>query len=295
MTSSGDPIDTGAVGSLPYPGGNVTGVSALIVETSGKRIELLKEAVPTASESRVLLDMGNPAVVRQWRITNAVATSMKLVPSCSTCAGRDDIGRAIERAARDHANAMLVGRGAVALHNARQIADLAVRYRLPTMFSASGTSSSWRFDVYGVNTPSYSTERRPFVDKIFKGASRATCRSRSDGFRAVDQCRHGEPEATYHPRPARSVQRADHLPSNDRHGAPGRRRAGRRRASSGEGGASDSLRPRALITVQSADELVPASPSGAVRTFRPHHRQPLTHLFARTQGHLDRLLARSRS
>jgi ABC-type uncharacterized transport system substrate-binding protein len=170
MTSSGDPIDTGAVGSLPYPGGNVTGVSALFAETSGKRIELLKEAIPTAQRIAVLLDMGNPAAVRQWRITNSAATSMKLAPQLLDVRRADDIGRAFERAARDRADAMLVGRGAVALHNARQIADLALRYRLPTMFSSRDFVELGGLMSYGVNYAELYYRAATFVDKIFKGA-----------------------------------------------------------------------------------------------------------------------------
>jgi len=145
-------------------------MSALVVETSSKRIELLKEAVPTAQRIAVLLDMGNPAVVRQWRITNAVATSMKLVPQLLDVRRSDDIGRAIERAARDHANAMLVGRGAVALHNARQIADLAVRYRLPTIFPSREFVELGGLMSYGVNYADLYHRAATFVDKIFKGA-----------------------------------------------------------------------------------------------------------------------------
>ena len=170
MTSSGDPIDTGAVGSLPYPGGNVTGVSALVAETSGKRIELLKEAVPTAQRIAALLDMGNPAVVRQWNITNAAATSMKLASQLLDVRRADDIGPAFERAARDRADAMLVGRGAVALHNARQIADLAVRYHLPTMFGSRDFVELGGLMSYGVNYADLYRRSAKFVDKIFKGA-----------------------------------------------------------------------------------------------------------------------------
>ena len=170
MTSSGDPIDTGAVGSLPYPGGNVTGVSALVAETSGKRIELLKEAIPTAQRIAVLLDMRNPAVVRQWRITNAAATSMKLTSQLLDVRRAEDIGRAFERAARDRADAMLVGRGAIALHNARQIVDLAVRYRLPTMFPSREFVELGGLMSYGVNYAELYHRAATFVDKIFKGA-----------------------------------------------------------------------------------------------------------------------------
>src|SRR2546427_3279423 len=82
----------------------------------------------------------------------------------------DDIGRAIERAARDHANAMLVGRGAVALHNARQIADLAVRYRLPTIFPSREFVELGGLMSYGVNYAELYHRAATFVDKIFKGA-----------------------------------------------------------------------------------------------------------------------------
>ena len=173
MTSSGDPIDTGAVGSLPYPGGNVTGVSALVTETSGKRIELLKEAVPTAQRIAVLLDMGNPAVVRQWRITSAAATSMKLASQLLDVRRSDDLGRAFERAARDHTDAMMVGRGAVALYNARQLADLAGRYRLPTMFPSREFVELGGLMSYGVNYAELYHRAATFVDKIFKGAKPA--------------------------------------------------------------------------------------------------------------------------
>jgi putative ABC transport system substrate-binding protein len=170
MTSSGDPIDTGVVGSLPYPGGNVTGVSALVAETSGTRIQLLKEALPTAQRIAVLLDMGNPAVTRQWKITDAAASSMKLAAQLLDVRRTEDIGPAFERAARDRADAMLVGRGAVALHNARQIAELAIRSRLPTMFPSRDFVELGGLMSYGVNYADLYRRSAKFVDKIFKGA-----------------------------------------------------------------------------------------------------------------------------
>jgi len=141
-----------------------------VTETSGKRIELLKEAVPTAKRIAVLLDMGNPAVVRQWRITNAAATSMKLAAQLIDVRRSDDIARAFERVARDHADAMLVGRGAVALHSARQIVDLAVRHRLPTMFPSRDFVELGGLMSYGVNYAELYHRAATFADKIFKGA-----------------------------------------------------------------------------------------------------------------------------
>jgi putative tryptophan/tyrosine transport system substrate-binding protein len=170
MTSSGDPIGAGAVGSLPYPGGNVTGVSALVAEISGKRLQLLKEAVPGAERIALLLDMGNPAIVTQWTATKAAATSMKLAPSLLDVRRAEDLGAAFERASRERADAMMVGRGAVSLSNARQIADLALRYRLPTMFPSRDFVEVGGLMAYGVNYAELYRHAAKFVDKIFKGA-----------------------------------------------------------------------------------------------------------------------------
>jgi putative tryptophan/tyrosine transport system substrate-binding protein len=170
MTSSGDPIGAGAVGSLPYPGGNVTGVSALVAEISGKRIQLLKEAVPAAQRIAVLLDMGNPAVVTQWTVTKAATASMKLVPYLLDVRRAEDLGGAFERATRERADAMMVGRGAVSLNNARQIADLALRHQLPTMFASRDFVEVGGLMAYGVNYAELYRRSAKFVDKIFKGA-----------------------------------------------------------------------------------------------------------------------------
>jgi putative ABC transport system substrate-binding protein len=170
MTSSGDPIGAGAVGSLPYPGGNVTGVSALVAEISGKRLQLLKEAVPAAQRIALLLDMSNPAVVTQWTATKAAAASMKLAPYLLDVRRAEDLAPAFERAVRERADAMMVGRGTVSLNNARQIADLALRHRLPTMFPSRDFVEVGGLMAYGVNYAELYRRSATFVDKIFKGA-----------------------------------------------------------------------------------------------------------------------------
>jgi putative ABC transport system substrate-binding protein len=95
---------------------------------------------------------------------------MKLASQLLDVRRAADIGRAFERAASDRVDAMLVGRGAVALHNARQIADLAVRYRLPTMFPSREFVELGGLMSYGVNYADLYHRAATFVDKIFKGA-----------------------------------------------------------------------------------------------------------------------------
>jgi len=174
MTSSGDPIGAGAVGSLPYPGGNVTGVSALVSEISGTRIQVLKEAVPTAQRIALLLDMSNPALATQWTATRAAAASMKLVPVLLDVRRAEDLPPGFERAVRERADAMVVGRGAMALHNARQIADLALHHRLPTMSPSREFVEAGGLLAYGVNYAELYRYSAKFVDKIFKGARAGT-------------------------------------------------------------------------------------------------------------------------
>ena len=170
MTSSGDPIGAGAVGSLPYPGGNVTGVSALIAEISGTRIQVLKEAVPTVQRIALLLDMSNPALATQWTATKAAASWMKLVPSLLDVRRVEDFPAAFERASQERADAVMVGRAAVSLHNARQIADLALRHRMPTMFPSRDFVEVGGLIAYGVNYAELYRHSAKYVDKIFKGA-----------------------------------------------------------------------------------------------------------------------------
>jgi len=80
MAGSGDPVGTGIVSSLARPGGNITGLSALNIETYGKRVEILKELVPRLGRIAGLFNMNNPVLQPQWAETQRAAQSLGLEP-----------------------------------------------------------------------------------------------------------------------------------------------------------------------------------------------------------------------
>jgi putative ABC transport system substrate-binding protein len=80
MAASGDPLLSGVVAGLARPGGNVTGLSAIVVEVTGKRLQLLREAVPGVSRIAVLFNMSNPNSALQWKETEFAAPSLGVQP-----------------------------------------------------------------------------------------------------------------------------------------------------------------------------------------------------------------------
>src|SRR4029077_1061322 len=77
MAASGDPVLSGVVASLARPGGNVTGLSAIVVEVSGKRLELLREVVPGVSRIAGLFNLSNPNDALQWKETEIAGSSLR--------------------------------------------------------------------------------------------------------------------------------------------------------------------------------------------------------------------------
>src|SRR5712692_54723 len=170
MGGSIDPVGLGFVQSLGRPGGNFTGLSTQSVETTGKRLELLKELVPTAALVAVLWERGRPL---PWQAAEAAARERgwKLLSLEIRDAG--EIEGAFKRATGARAGALLASPGEVFDRQVRRIAELAAKSRLPAMYP-------FRFFVEAGGLISYSADsneiwRRAavFVDKILKGAKPA--------------------------------------------------------------------------------------------------------------------------
>jgi putative ABC transport system substrate-binding protein len=170
MTGAGDPVDAGFVQSLARPGGNFTGLSLQSRETTGKRLELLKELVPGAAPVAVLWYR---ASLLSWQAAEAAARERgwKLLSLEIRDAG--EIEGAFKRATGARAGALLVFAGGLFDRQARRIAELAAKSRLPAMYVL-------RFYVEAGGLISYSADlienyRRAaaYVDKILKGAKAA--------------------------------------------------------------------------------------------------------------------------
>jgi ABC-type uncharacterized transport system substrate-binding protein len=170
MAASGDPIATGLVSSLPSPGGNITGLSALVAETSGKRLQLLKEAIPKLARVGLLFDMRNPAIVTQARKVEAAARAMSLQPQILDVHRVEDLAPAFETAVKQRADAMLVTLSTALQNNVPRVVELAARHRLPAIYAIREAVLIGGLMSYGVKYRELYRHVAKYVDKIFKGA-----------------------------------------------------------------------------------------------------------------------------
>jgi ABC-type uncharacterized transport system substrate-binding protein len=177
IVTTQDPVATGVIDSLARPGGNITGVTTLQRELSGKRLELLKEAVPTISRVAALVNatqLGkNPDAINDFQWYEAPARALKIELQTLEVRGPNpDLDRAFQAAAKGRANALITVAGSLLNRYTKRIADLAIKNRLPSMHESS-------FYVEAGGLLSYSSDiesfRRAavFVDKILKGAKPA--------------------------------------------------------------------------------------------------------------------------
>jgi len=171
MAAIGDPLDTGVVASLGRPGGNVTGFSAFVTELAGKRVELMKEVVPSVGRVGYCNDMSNPVAPPQWEETQKAARSLAIQTELLDVRSKEDIPRAFERAAQQGVEGLLVGPDAVTQQHRGLIANLAGRQRLPTIYAAREYVEAGGLMSYGVSYPDLYRRAAGMVDKIFKGAS----------------------------------------------------------------------------------------------------------------------------
>jgi len=173
-TNSIDPIGTGLVASLARPGGNVTGFTADTGdEIFGKRLELLKETLPNLSRVGILW---NPDVApNHSRLTSireaAPALGMTLVPA--EARGLDAIEQAFATMVRERVQGFVVLSDGVLFNYRGQIADMALRNRLPAASTQSEYAEAGFLLTYGVDFRDLFRRSAVFVDKIFKGAKPA--------------------------------------------------------------------------------------------------------------------------
>jgi putative tryptophan/tyrosine transport system substrate-binding protein len=171
-TGSGDPVRSGVAQSLARPGGNITGLSLQIPETTGKRLELLRELVPRAVLVAVLRDpREGPALAWQEAEAAARALGRKLLSLEIRDAGEIEVAFRTATAAR--AGALLVFAGGIPDARAPRITQLAAASRLPAMYSFRFYVEAGGLMSYGADLIANNRRAAAFVDKILKGAKPA--------------------------------------------------------------------------------------------------------------------------
>ena len=168
-----DPVGNGFVTSLARPGGNITGLSTLGLEISGKLIELLKEIVPSLSQVAVLGTSTQPGNAHLLRETELAARAFGVKVQFLDILAAKDIETAFRAAGKGHADGVLVLQSPVINSQRTQVADLAVKSRLPGIFPQSQYANAGGLMYYGVNTVDLFRRAPTFVDKILKGAKPA--------------------------------------------------------------------------------------------------------------------------
>jgi putative ABC transport system substrate-binding protein len=174
MTNEGDPVGTGSVASLARPGGNITGLSTLTAELSGKRLELLKEILPNLSRVAVLGSSTNPGHAQVLKETELAAGASKVKLEYLDILGPKDIETAFRAATNGRADAVLMMvSGGIVLSQLTQVVELAAKSRLPSIYSIREYVEAGGLMSYGVSLNDLDRRAATYVDKILKGAKPA--------------------------------------------------------------------------------------------------------------------------
>src|SRR5712692_10540101 len=170
MRNSTDPVGTGLVASLARPGGNVTGLSTISPELSGKRLELLREAVPGLSRVALLWNPDTRGAVLDYKETEGAARSLCLQLQSVEVSRADEFNRAFSALTTGRAEALIVAPSFLFFTNRGQIASLAQKNRLPSMWQGMDFAEAGGLMAYGPNPAELWRRATTYVNKILKGA-----------------------------------------------------------------------------------------------------------------------------
>jgi putative tryptophan/tyrosine transport system substrate-binding protein len=166
---AGDPVGTGLVANLARPGGNVTGLSNQSADLAGKRLELLREVVPSLRRLAILANAGSPIGVLEMREAQAAARTLGFEVATVEIRRAQDIAPAFD-ALKGRADALYVCGDPLVTTNRIRINTLALGARLPTMHGQGDNVAAGGLMSYGANYPDLHRRAADYVDKILRGA-----------------------------------------------------------------------------------------------------------------------------
>jgi putative ABC transport system substrate-binding protein len=176
MTGGGDdPVEAGLVDSLAQPGSNITGITTLGRELIGKRLELLKEAVPKVVSVAVIYDPGTPGNVRMVKeVLPVAARALKLTVRSWEVRAADGFEQVFAALSKQRPDGLYVlGGGSRMLINHKRIAGLAIKSRLPSMYFTREFVDAGGLMSYGADRADSYRRVAYFIDRILKGAKPA--------------------------------------------------------------------------------------------------------------------------
>ena len=135
MMALADPVGTGLVNSLAQPGGNITGMSLMVPELAGKRLELLKDAVPGISRVLVLTYLTDPIAPLQVKAMTEAAPSLGITLQVHDIRSADDLPAAFDAAVGEGADGLIVTAESIFVIHRARVSELAARHKLPAMYA----------------------------------------------------------------------------------------------------------------------------------------------------------------
>jgi putative ABC transport system substrate-binding protein len=173
MVAVGDPVATGFVRSLARPGGNITGLSQMTPDLSGKRLELLKEIVPKVSAVAVLFNPDDQLSILDLKEARLSAQRLGIEAHSLEVRAAVDLETALRDAANLRVGGLVILPAPVLFENLKLIADFAIQNRLPSTFHLREFAAVGGLISYGVDRSDLFRRAATYVDKILKGASPA--------------------------------------------------------------------------------------------------------------------------
>ncbi len=174
MALSGDPVGTGLVASLARPGGNITGLSLLNLELGGKRLDLLKEAVPKVSRVAVLWNAINPVKALELKSTQDAAEALGVRVTSVEVREPTDFASAFAAIVRARPNGLIPLVEAITIAHRREIGEFALKNRLPMIAELREFAEAGGLMTYGPSQMDLYRRAATYVDKILRVRSLPT-------------------------------------------------------------------------------------------------------------------------
>ena len=173
MVAISAPVEAGFVTSLAHPGENLTGLSLVAPELSGKRLELLKETVPAISHVAVLANPANPVTAVQLHETQRAAQALHVQLHVVEVRGPQELDAAFAALRSLRADALMLLLDPMFISQRARLAELTAASRLPAMYALREDAEAGALMAYGPHFPDMFRQAATYVDKILKGAQPA--------------------------------------------------------------------------------------------------------------------------
>jgi putative tryptophan/tyrosine transport system substrate-binding protein len=174
MATSGDAVQEGLVATLSRPGGNITGLSVLNRELTGKRLQVIREAVPGLKRIGALFNGSNPAMPPQFSEVQAAAQTLGLQAVPLDVSFPAGIEPAFASSSKSGTGAVMVLSDSSTIAHRAELSAAALRHRMPTIFSNRDYIRAGGMMSYGPNLAENFKQAAAYVDRILKGANPAT-------------------------------------------------------------------------------------------------------------------------